>query len=182
MLTLFLLACALAADGFAVAICRGAGSAHRWSSAIGTGVVFGIMHVVMIAIGWFIGDIIHAWKDVAPWIACILLCLLGSKMLIEGRESPDEVSSNQRPENSWLALIGLLSAALATSIDGAAAGITLPLMGLSFWTNAVVIGGVTAVLCVAGYRAGALIGARWGKYAESMGGVVLIGIGINLLP
>lgn len=182
MFTLFLLACALAADGFAVSICRGAASNHSWNKAIGTGIIFGLMHVFMIALGWYVGDIIHEWKDFAPWIACAILCLLGGKMLIEGREEPDSVDVGQTNRDIKIALIGLLSASVATSLDGAAAGITLPLMGLSFWINAIVIGGVTTVLCIAGYRAGALIGARWGKYAESAGGLVLIGIGLHLLP
>jgi putative Mn2+ efflux pump MntP len=182
MITLFLLACALAADGFAVSIARGAASDHSWKNAFVTGIAFGLTHVAMIALGWFVGDIIYDWKDVAPWIACVILCLLGGKMILEGCDNSSECETNQVSNNNAFALIGLLSASLATSLDGAAAGIALPLMGLSFALNAIVIGGVTTLLCVAGYRAGALIGARWGKYAESAGGVVLIVIGMNLIP
>lgn len=182
MLTLFVLACALAADAFAVSIARGAASSHLWKNAILTGIVFGLMHVVMIALGWFVGDIIDAWKDVAPWIACAVLCLLGGKLLIEGLEHTEETSPAAKHEDSSWALTGLLSASLATSLDGAAAGITLPLLGLSFLANAVVIGGVTAVLCIIGFRAGSHMGSRWGNYAESAGGLVLIVIGLNLLP
>lgn len=180
MLTLFLLAGALAADGFAVSICRGASTSHKWRNAIWTGVVFGLIHSLMITIGWVIGDILDAWKNVAPWIACILLCLLGNKMIIESRKEADDEEVS-RPQNPFLALVGLVSAGIATSIDGAAAGVTLPLMGLPLWLDALVIGGVTAVLCVFGYRAGALIGARWGKYAEFVGGAILIGIGVKMV-
>lgn len=182
MLTLFLMAGALAADGFAVSICRGSQTSHKWRNAIGTGVVFGLVHVLMIGVGWFVGDILEAWNNIAPYVACGLLCLLGSKMLIEARQPEDDTGVASKPASPVLALVGLLGAAVATSIDGVAAGITLPLMGLPFWLDALVIGGVTTVLCVFGYRTGALIGARWGNYAESVGGLVLIGIGLHLLP
>lgn len=182
MFTLLLLSCALAADGFAVAICRGAQTSHKWRNAIGTGLTFGIVHVIMIAIGWFIGDILDAWKNIAPYVACLILSLLGGKMLWESFKDDDDSEATQKPESPVLALLGLLSAAIATSLDGAAAGITLPLLGLPFWIDALAVGGVTAVLCVFGYRAGALIGARWGSVAERMGGFVLIAIGFHLLP
>lgn len=182
MLTLILLAGALAADAFAVSICRGAGTSHKWRNAIGTGVVFGAVHVLMVALGWFVGDIIDAWKNYAPWIAAALLILLGSRMLIEARTGQLGEQRVQRPENPLLALAGLLSAAMATSVDGAAAGITLPLMGQPFWFAGLMIGGITILLSVLGYRAGALIGARWGNYATAAGGVTLIMIALNLIP
>lgn len=182
MITLFLLSCALAADGFAVSICRGAQTSHKWRNAIGTGATFGVVHVIMIAIGWFIGDIMGAWKHVAPYVGCLILCLLGGKMLWESFSDKEEAEQAQRPESPVLALLGLLSASIATSLDGAAAGITLPLLGLPFWIDALMIGGITGVLCVFGYRAGALIGARWGDLTERMGGFVLIAIGLHLLP
>lgn len=182
MFTLFLLSCALAADGFAVSICRGAQTSHKWRNALGTGVVFGIVHIIMIGIGWFIGDIMGAWKHIAPYLGCLILCLLGGKMLWESFSDDEDAEQAQRPENPVLALLGLLSASIATSLDGVAGGITLPLLGLPFWIDALMIGGVTAVLCTFGYRAGALIGARWGSLTERMGGLVLIAIGLHLLP
>lgn len=182
MFTLFLLSCALAADGFAVSICRGAQTSHKWRNAIGTGVTFGLVHVIMIAIGWFIGDIMEAWKGVAPYVACLILTLLGGKMLWESFADKEDAEQAPRPESPMFALTGLLCASIATSLDGAAAGITLPLLGLPFWIDALMIGGITTVLCVFGYRAGALIGARWGDLTERMGGLVLIAIGIHLLP
>jgi putative Mn2+ efflux pump MntP len=181
MLTLFLLAAALSADGFAVSICRGAGTSHKWRNAIGTGIVFGFAHAVMISLGWIVGDIVDAWKDFAPWIACAILCLLGGKMLYESMEDEDEAQDVVRPSSPLLALVGLVSASIATSLDAAAAGITLPLMGLPLWLDALVIAGVTGAFSVVGYRAGALIGARWGKYAEFLGGAALIGIGVKMV-
>jgi putative Mn2+ efflux pump MntP len=174
MLTLIFLAVALAADGFAVSICRGANSTNRWSIAVGTGLAFGIMHVVMIILGWLIGDILEAWKEFAPWIAFAVLFLLGGKMINEAVMHEVDPIEFKKADNRWLAFMGLVSASIATSIDGLAAGVTLPLLGLPLAIDAAVIGGLTGLLCVAGYKAGALIGARWGNYATMAGGVVLI--------
>ena len=182
MLTLILLACALAADAFAVSICRGSGTSHKWRNAIWTGLVFGVIQGGFAPLGAIMGDLLGGFKSVAPYVACLLLTLLGGKMIWESlgyQDSPDVVD---RPENPLLALVGLISAGVAVSLDAAAAGITLPLMGLPLLLDALVIGGITIVLCVAGYRAGALIGARWGSAAERMGGFILIMIGFHLLP
>lgn len=163
-------------------MCRGAGTSHKWRNAIWTGVVFGVIQGGLAAIGALVGDLLGAFKHIAPYVACLLLSLLGGKMLWESFGDQDNDESVDRPENPLLALVGLISAGIAVSLDAAAAGITLPLMGLPIALDALVIGGVTTVLCVAGYRAGALIGARWGSLAERMGGFVLIMIGFHLLP
>jgi putative Mn2+ efflux pump MntP len=181
MLTLFIMAGALAADGFAVSICRGVGTSHKWRNAIWTGLVFGAIHAMMIALGWVVGDLLDAWKNIAPYVACAMLVLLGGKMLWEGTGTGDEAEDVSRPENPLMALVGLLWAGVATSVDGVAAGITLPLLGQPLWVDALVVGGVTMLLCVLGYRAGALIGARWGKWAERMGGFCLIAIGLHFV-
>ena len=180
MLTILLLAVALSADGFAVAICRGAGTSHKWRNALWTGFIFGAVHALAIAIGWVVGDILEAWKNIAPYVACLLLVMLGGKMLWESQKVEDAAAQASRPEHIIVAFVGLLSAAIATSMDGVAAGVTLPLMGFPLALDAAVIGGITGVLCVLGYRMGALIGDRWGKYAEVAGGLILIGIGIKL--
>lgn len=182
MLTLFLLAFALAADAFAVSICRGATSSHKWRNAIWTGFVFGVIQGGLSLAGALVGDLLGAFKTIAPYVACLLLALLGGKMLWESFDDSDDAETIERPENPLLALAGLITAGVAVSIDAAAAGITLPLIGLPLAVDALVIGGVTAVLCVAGYKAGALVGARWGSLAERMGGFVLIMIGFHLLP
>lgn len=181
MLTLFLMAGALAADGFAVSICRGVGTSHKWRNAIWTGVVFGSIHALMIALGWVIGDLLDVWKSAAPYVACAMLVLLGGKMLWQGAGQDQAAQNVVRPESPVMALAGLLWAGIATSVDGVAGGITLPLLGLPLWLDALVVGGVTMVLCVLGYRAGTLIGARWGKWAEVLGGFCLIAIGLHFV-
>jgi putative Mn2+ efflux pump MntP len=74
-----------------------------------------------------------------------------------------------------------LGLALATSIDAAAAGLTLPLVPVAPWIALVLIGAVTAACSATGYLAGRFVGARLGARLTALGGLALIGIGIDLL-
>ncbi len=76
---------------------------------------------------------------------------------------------------------GLLTAAIATSIDAAAAGVTLPMLGPSVLVSCAIIGAVTFVMSTAGVLIGAVAGVLIGKRAEVAGGLVLIGIGTKIL-
>ncbi|MBA4094946.1 MAG: hypothetical protein C0489_12795, partial [Candidatus Accumulibacter sp.] len=75
----------------------------------------------------------------------------------------------------------LLWAALATSIDAAAAGITLPTLGMPVAWSCAAIGIVTAISCFAGALFGRQLGVAFGKRAEVGGGLVLILLGTKIL-
>ena len=78
------------------------------------------------------------------------------------------------------AIMPLLVVAIATSIDAAIAGITLPSIGAPIILACAVIGLTTALLTWPGVYLGALVGARIGKWAEVLGGLILIGLGIKI--
>ncbi len=75
----------------------------------------------------------------------------------------------------------LFAMAIATSIDAAAAGVTLAFLDQSIVAACVVIGVVTFGLCVAGVWAGAAAGRLAGPRAQVFGGTVLIGLGAKIL-
>lgn len=182
MAALVLLALALAADAFAVSIARGAAGPHSLGRALETGLVFGAAQGIMPLIGWAAGALFLAYIEaVDHWIAFALLAFLGARMLQAAFSDEDE-SGAEAPGLSlaahWLVLA---TAAVATSIDAAAAGLTLDLFGLPVWLSCAVIAGVTAALCVPGYWFASRIGGRFGHIAEGLGGVVLIGLGVKIL-
>jgi putative Mn2+ efflux pump MntP len=74
-----------------------------------------------------------------------------------------------------------LGLAIATSIDAAAAGITLPLVPVEPWLSLAIIGIVTVACSVVGYVAGRALGRRVGTRLGIVGGCVLIAIGVKLL-
>ena len=72
---------------------------------------------------------------------------------------------------------------VATSIDALAVGFSLSLLKISIWMPALIIGIVAGIFTLIGMRVGERIGTakRLSFYAETIGGVVLIGIGLNIL-
>ncbi|HSG57538.1 MAG TPA: manganese efflux pump MntP family protein [Paracoccaceae bacterium] len=182
MIELILLAFALAADAFAVSIARGAGGQHSLGRALETGLVFGAAQGIMPLIGWGLGTLFAGWIEAFDhWIAFGLLSFLGVRMLLAAfgadEEVPPEGAGTSRRAH-WLALG---AAAVATSIDAAAAGLTLDVFGVPVLLACAVIAGVTAALCVPGYWFASRIGGRYGHLAEGLGGVVLVGLGAKIL-
>lgn len=174
MLAALLLALALAMDAFAVALTQGA--RFRPSLAGGTAIAgtFGLFQGVMPLIGWGIGAVAFAYvAAVDHWIAFGLLAFLGVRML--GGHVGEEEASH--------ALTGkaLLVAGVATSVDALAAGITLPTLEVAPLVAGLVIGVVTLVLSGFGVVLGRMAGDAFGEWAERIGGVILIALGVKIL-
>lgn len=181
MIGLFLLALALAMDAFAVALVRGAGGGgQRLRGALETGLAFGAAQGLMPLAGWSLGSLFLArLAAVDHWIAFALLAFLGVRMLREGLGGGAEPEVAGRSGRSHYA--GLALAAIATSIDAAAAGLTLELFGLPIGLACLIIALVTAALCIPAYWFAARVGTRIGRGAEVFGGLVLIALGIGIV-
>lgn len=178
MIAILVLAVGLAMDAFAVALVRGARGERSWRAAMETGIAFGAAQGLMPLAGWLLGSLFMALiADVDHWIAFVLLAVLGARMIIAGLSSGDG-EDDDAPTPGGRAL---LVAALATSIDAAAAGLTLDFFALPVAASCLVIALVTTVLCVASYRFAASLGAALGKRAEVLGGLVLIGLGLKIV-
>lgn len=178
MAEILILAVGLAMDAVAVALVRGSVGEHRLWRAIEVGLFFGIAQGVMPLAGWALGT---AFADhiaaVDHWVAFVLLAFLGGRMIVEAMSGDDDVAASM-PRSHYA---GLTIAAVATSIDAAAAGITLPLLDVPVALSCLTIGGVTALLCAFSYAGGTRASARMGKWAELAGGVILIGLGTRIL-
>lgn len=174
MLAAFLLALALAMDAFAVALTQGARFRPGWGGALAIALTFGVFQGAMPLIGWGIGTVAFEYVEaVDHWIAFALLTFLGLRML-GGHVGEDEAARK-------LTGRALLVAGVATSIDALAAGITLPALDIPPLTSAALIGLVTFGLSLAGVAMGRSAGDRWGAWAERVGGVILIGLGVKIL-
>ena len=177
MILLLLLALALAMDAFAVAIAQGANTRAGAGAAVRIGAAFGVAQGLMPLGGWLAGlAFAGVIQTVDHWIAFGLLGVLGVKMIREGMAA-DDGDARTVP----LAGRALFVAAVATSIDAAAAGLTLDAFAVPIGIACGLIGAVTALLCWAGTLMGAAVGERFGKRAEIAGGIVLIAIGAKVL-
>lgn len=176
-ISLVLLAFGLAADAFAVSITQGAVAKGRTlRTALIVAGAFGLAQAIAPVLGWMLGAAfagqIESWDH---WVSFVLLAAIGAKMIRDGlKKSEDEITE---PSTG----LALLSLSVATSIDAAAAGITLPTIGAPLEISIATIGLVTFAACFAGVwigRAGSRIA---GPNATVIGGVILIIIGAKVL-
>lgn len=180
MIAILILSLALAMDAFAVSLVRGAAGPHSLVRALETGLAFGIAQGVMPLAGWALGALFVGWlQAVDHWIAFALLAFLGIRMMREGLANDADAPSPEGPGKAHF--MALLVAAIATSIDAAAAGLTLELFSPPILASCAIIGVVTLVICTPAYWFAARVGPTLGSKAEIFGGLVLIGLGAKIL-
>ncbi|EIW8770379.1 manganese efflux pump MntP [Klebsiella pneumoniae] len=175
-----LLAFGMSMDAFAASIGKGA-TLHKpkFSEAVRTGLIFGAIETLTPLVGWGLGmlasQFILEWNH---WIAFILLVFLGGRMIVEGfRGDSDEECEAPHRHGFWL----LVTTAFATSLDAMAVGVGLAFLQVSIVTTALAIGCATFIMSTLGMMVGRFIGPLLGKRAEILGGIVLIGIGSEIL-
>lgn len=139
-------------------------------------IVFGAFQVGMAALGWLGGSAarvyIESWDH---WVASGLLALVGGHMIVEGIRGGDDACAPR--DGSLLLYLGL---ALATSIDAAAAGLTLTMLSVTPGTALALIGLVTVACCAVGYAIGRALGERVGPRLGIVGGLILVGIALDI--
>lgn len=168
-------------DATAVAALRGLQNRERDRSgrdAITLPLLFAVFQSGMAALGWALGHYGGSYVEKYDhWIAFVLLAGIGIKMIIGGIRG--EVPGDADEDRSGLGVDIVL--AVATSIDAAAAGITISLVPVSPIVAVCVIGAITWLFCIAGYAAGKAAGRHLGSRLELIGGVILVAIGARVL-
>jgi putative Mn2+ efflux pump MntP len=175
-----LLAFGMSMDAFAASMGKGA-TLHKpkFSEALRTGLIFGVIETLTPLVGWGLGmlasQFVLEWNH---WIAFVLLVFLGGRMVIEGiRNETSEDDEPVRRHGFWL----LVTTAIATSLDAMAVGVGLAFLQVNIIATALAIGCATLIMSTLGMMIGRYIGPLLGKRAEILGGVVLIGIGTQIL-
>jgi len=179
------LALAMSTDAFAAAIGKGT-ALHkpRWSEALRTGAIFGVIEALTPLVGWALGlaavSFVKAWDH---WIAFTLLSALGLHMIWNGlHEDEDEAAADgESAKPTRHAFVGLALTGLATSIDAMAVGVGLAFVDVNILVVSACIGLATFTMVTLGVMLGRVMGAMVGKRAEILGGVVLIVVGAAIL-
>lgn len=175
-----LLAFGMSMDAFAASIGKGA-TLHkpRFGEALRTGLIFGVIEAITPLVGWALGQVAtHFVMEWNHWVAFVLLAFLGTRMVIEGvRGGGEEATAPLRRHSFWL----LVTTAFATSLDAMAVGVGLAFLQVNILYTALAIGCATLVMSTLGIMVGRFIGPLLGKRAEILGGLVLIGIGCQIL-
>jgi len=141
---------------------------------------FGLFQFMMPVIGWRAGASIRAYiEQYDHWVAFGLLTFVGISM-IKGALGNDRRTEPVKDQTRGWTLVIL---SVATSIDALAVGFSISLLDVSIWTPAVIIGIVAGLFSIMGLQIGERIGSarRLSLYSETIGGIVLIAIGCNIL-
>ena len=179
-ITLILLAFAMSTDAFAAAIGKGS-SLHkpRFSEALRTGLIFGVIEAITPVIGWAIGQAASSYvTQWDHWIAFTLLLGLGLYMIYNGVKPEAEVPEDKPSQHSFWVLV---VTAVATSIDAMAVGVGLAFVDVNILVAAGAIGLATMIMVIIGTMLGRVLGSLVGKRAEIIGGVVLMIMGAAIL-
>lgn len=178
IVTILLLAISLSFDSFAVSVCSGLNLPHiRFLQAAKIAVFLALFQAFMPLIGWLLGNSIKSLiEPVDHWIAFGLLSLIGGKMIIESF-----ISSESREIKNPLHIKVILLLSVATSIDALAVGFSFATLIEKILVPVIIIGIVTFIASMLGILLGKKTGPTFNKYAEILGGLILIIIGSKIL-
>lgn len=189
IITLLFLAAGLSMDAFAVSICKGLAMRKlsiRKCSIVG--LWFGSFQGLMPLAGYVMGIQFTSYIDTfSSWIAFFLLSFLGANMVREAWLTKDEKDS----EDADLGIREMFLLSIATSIDALAVGITFACIPvqistalspfLNTLTGCLLIALTTFSFSAVGVGIGNVFGVRYKKWAETVGGIILILLGIKML-
>lgn len=168
----------LAMDAFSVAIATGLvleTITHRHLFRLSFH--FGLFQFMMPIAGWFAGTTVEGYLSAYDhWAAFLILGYIGGKMVRDSFCDEEECSRGDPTRGMSLVMLSV-----ATSIDAFAVGLGLALMGVSVLEPSIVIGVVAATMTFIGMRLGKRVGRVIGRRMETVGGLVLIGIGVKIL-
>lgn len=179
LFSIFMIGIGLSMDAFAVSIARGMTMKKEelLRHALILGFFFGIFQAVMPLVGWWAGSYFQEIiASVDHWIAFGLLAIIGGNMIREAFHGDEEAC-----EDKSLTLKTIMILAIATSIDALAVGISFAFLQVHIWTAITIIGLTTFALSFVAVYLGNCMGDLLEKYAEILGGIILILIGIKIL-
>ena len=187
VLSAILLGISLCADCFAVALCssftlpREEVRRKVWTIAA----VFAVIQTGLFLVGWGVGtfatelisEYVGHFEKVAHAIGFLLLLYVGGAMFLDGiRSKSDHLNLS--------GFKGIALGGVATSIDATAVGLSMSMdeaPWTEIWPIAVSIFVFTVLSVIVGMLCGSFIGRKLGYSARIVGGLVLIGLGINIL-
>lgn len=184
---LILLSIGLSMDAFAVSVCKGlAMKKADFKKCAICGIWFGGFQGLMPFIGYLLGTNFEKYiNTIAPWIAFILLVLIGANMVREAITDCEECG-----ESAELDVKTMFLMAVATSIDALAVGITFACVPISVFMASVFANTVFGVvlICITtfviscfGVKIGNVFGTKYRTKAEIAGGIILMCIGAKIL-
>lgn len=176
---IFLIALALALDAFAVTAGIGA-SFHGLSprASFRLAFHFGLFQFFMPLLGWLAGGrVVRLIETFDHWVAFFILALVGGRMIYSAWGKRAEKRLQPDPTKGW----SLFALSVATSLDALAVGFTLAALELNILMAAAIIGLTAFSLTMVAAQLSPYLGHLAGRWAEFIGGLILIAIGLRIL-
>lgn len=178
-ISILLIGIGLSMDAAAVSLAKGMclKDTHLKEYAIKLAIFFGFFQAFMPFIGYYAGYHFTSYiQSIDHWIAFILLGLIGINMI---RESSEEKTCEY--EIVTISYKNIILLAVATSIDALAVGVSFAFLNVNIYYAITIIGITTFLLSFICVFAGKKLGSIFQKYAERLGGSLLIILGIKIL-
>lgn len=178
-LSIFLIGVGLSMDASAVSLAKGMSLKNEYLKeyAVKLAFFFGLFQGMMPLIGYFAGYHFASYiQNIDHWIAFILLGLIGINMIREGNEEIEKES-----EVSSISYRNIFLLAIATSIDALAVGVSFAFLNVNILYAVIIIAVTTFVLSFFSVLLGKTLGSMFQKYAELLGGIILILLSIKIL-
>ncbi len=174
----FLIAVGLAMDAFAVSLGVGtAGTANTLRAKFRMAFHFGIFQCLITVLGWLMGSTIAGFiSNFDHWVAMVLLGYVGINMIRSGLGSRPEKCLPDPSRGRTLIML-----CVATSLDALAVGLSMAMIHAPVIVPSLIIGVVCLSLSGVGLFAGTHLGEKFGKRMEIVGGLILLGIGLEIV-
>ena len=177
LLSIVVLAFSMSADAFAAALGKGSAlDRPPVGEALRCGLIFGLVEAATPVAGWAAGSAASSYiAAIDRWLALAVLGIIGIKMIWDGSRRPTEAAKPKRHPTRLL-----VATAIGTSIDALAVGVTLALLDVGIMMPALAIGLATFAMTTLGILLGRVLGEKYGRIAEILGGTALLAIGIKI--
>ncbi len=178
-LSILLIAIALSADCFAVALSGGSSNkSHSWLQVFRISLSFGLFQALMPVLGWLAGrTVVDLIADYDHWIAFVLLVIVSGKMFWEVFHS----ERSKEKETDITKGFVLLTLSIATSIDALAVGLSFAFLNVNIALASLTIGIVAFVVTTTGFILGKKVSKLIGKRAKAFGALILLAIAVRIL-
>ena len=176
-----LLGVGLAMDAFSVSLANGLNeSGMRKKRMCFMAGIYAFFQFAMPMLGWVcihtIVEYFNKFNKFIPWMSLILLSYIGGKMIFEAFSDGEEDTTVKK-----LGIGTLLVQGIATSIDALSVGFTTADYGfIMALVSSIIIAVVTFAICMVGLVIGKKAGSHLSSKASIFGGIILIGIGIEI--
>ena len=170
LLTTILIGIGLSMDAFSLSFSYGTLNINKKDRVILSSLV-GLFHFFMPILGLFVGNIILKYIIIdLDILLAIIISLIGIEMII---------SSIKKEDNTMLlSLLSFILFAFSVSIDSFSVGIGLKGINNNYLQVSIIFSLCSFIFTYVGLILGTKLNDLVGRYAKTIGGIILIGLGI----